>query len=279
MKVNCNTSPYNTLELNQNYSKNSLFFCGSGQLYKYCCIKLEKRKDLITINRHKSTEQYNIDNIFNSMLSYTAQERIPIKNFCKQNGAYLFTSILTIKQCDDLESQLKENQLSLSILNDLYISKIKELGEQKILEIFESKCNEFNYYKSRETIIKESIKSHFLGYYSVSIPTFIIQIESILRELGQLDNQDKFRSTLTDEKIKDEPLYSIKDDIKYYNSYIHKLFEGNKDQKVFNRNTILHGFNIEYHNETNSVLMLLTLFEIGNFTWWDNNLKKFKSFK
>lgn len=265
--------------MKENHPKNSLCHCGSNQLYKFCCIKFEKRTDLININENQSNEKKSIDNAFNLMFSSIAQQRLPLKNYCKENEKYFFSFFLTIEQCDSLEIKLKEKQLTLDILNQFYINKINEFGEQKILEIYESKCKKYHYYKSREVIIKEAIKCHFLGLYSVSIPIFIIQIESILRELGQLDTQDKFRPKITDEEIKDEPLYSIKDDIKYFNFYINKLFEGNKNRNIFNRNTILHGFNLDYYSEINSILMLLTVLEIGSFSWWNENIKNYKTFK
>lgn len=265
--------------MTQKHSKKEPCHCGSGQLYKFCCINIEKREDLLNIKvQGKSDEQQIIDNFFNIALGQMAQQQIGLKNFCKQNDSYFFSFNLTISERDNLEKLLKEKKLTFSHLTNIYTEKIRELGENKILDIISLKSEANKYYKSRFTIIKDAIKSHFLQMYSASIPLFIIQIESILRELGQLDSKDKFKPTLKEGDIKNEPLYPIKDDIKYFNSYIYQLFEGSRDINKFNRNTILHGFNINYFNETNSCLMLLTLLEISSILWWNENIKKFKSF-
>lgn len=259
-------------------SKNSPCPCGSNQLYKFCCIKLETRKDLINTNNHQSKEQELIDKAFNLIFASDAQQKLPLKNYYKENDRYFFSFLLTINECNNLEIKLKNKTLTLDTLDQLYAKKVNELGKQKILDLFKDQCDKYDYYKLREKIINEAIKCHFMGFYSVSIPTFIIQIESILRELGQLDPKNKFTPKINDKKIQNDPLYSVKDDIKYFNGYITKLFEGNKDLKKFNRNTILHGFNLDYFNETNSILMLLTILEIGMFSWWNDNIKNFTPF-
>lgn len=265
--------------MNTHHPKNEPCYCGSGQLYKYCCINIEKRKNLLNIKiENKSDEQLKIDNFFNVALGQMAQQRIGLKNFCKNNDSYFFSFNLTISECDQLENLLKHNKLTFNHLINIYVEKIRKLGQDKILKIISSKSEQNKYYKSRSSIIEDAVKTHYLGFYSASIPLFIILIESILRELGQLDSKDKFKPTLNDDKIKNEPFYEIHDNIKYYNSYIHQLFEGNRNIDKFNRNTILHGFNINYQNEENSCLMLLTLLEISDILWWDDNLSNFKSF-
>lgn len=49
------------------------------------------------------------------------------------------------------------------------------------------------------------------------------------------------------------------------------LVRWEKDSNDFNRNAVLHGANVEYGNEENSLVLILTLLEIRTFLWFEKN--------
>jgi hypothetical protein len=69
----------------------------------------------------------------------------------------------------------------------------------------------------------------------------------------------------------DSPLlFSVGDSVKYFNAFISRLYEGQKNDR-FNRNPVLHGTNLTYDTEEYSLILILSILEIRTFLWFEKN--------
>lgn len=250
-------------------ARNDLCSCGSGQKYKYCCINKKRKEQLIPIGTDPNTgAKVSIDltnDIFNDMALF----EIPLKNFCKDNDLYLFGGTITGEDVNESLRRLKRGVLTRTDLITIYK---KHSPKDTVLNLLKMSILEFDCFKKREQILTEAFQAHFDEKYSISIPTLFAQLEGILRDLGNLTRKEKFRSTIPTDIWDQKLLLWTKDDSERFNAFVHKLFEGSQDA-TFNRNSILHGFNVDYANEQNSLVLILTILEVRNFLWWQSNIE------
>jgi len=246
--------------------------CKSGRKYKYCCIGKDLKQRIIpleiTCEKCGSVSENKLD-VSNDIMNVYATICLPLKNFMKDNNLYFFGYLITLGDMETLNEKLRTSSLKSEDIMNLYKSKAEICNDYLDMAI-----SEMDIFKKREQILKDAFEAHFkLNKYTLSISTLFPLLEGILRDLGGLGNRDKFRSTIPrDDEWTRRYLFSMADDADYFNGFVSRLFEGGKDG--FNRNSILHGFNIEYDSEEHSLLLILCLIEIRSFDWFTKNTKK-----
>ncbi len=259
--------------MNKQIGRNSSCPCGSGLKFKFCCItkQLRERKVNIGQNCDDCNGELYIDftnNIFNALSSQT----LPLKFFCRDNNFYFF-EIVTIGQVEILNAKLRENSLKKQDIIELYkVTLTREIATR----LLHDSTSELEFLKKRSLILNDAFEAHFEGKYTLSITALFPQLEGILREVGNLRNNETFQSNIPTEIWEDRLLFPIKDNAQNFNSFVNKLFEGSKNPADFNRNVILHGFNINYYSEEHSILLILSILEIRLFYWWINKTEDFK---
>ncbi len=254
--------------MNKKIGRNELCPCESGLKYKYCCIRKVLRPVQVPVDAECDTcgHKMTVD-LTNDMLNIFATAELPLKNYCKDNDLYLFGLAVTVGELQGLDEKLKNKTLTKQ---DILETFKKNFKKEPILGLLEIACQELEMFRKRHLILKDAFEAHFEGKYTLSIPTLFAQLEGLLREVGELKNSDNIRPTIPTDIWEKRLLFSVKDDSQNFNGFIHKLFEGSKDADTFNRNPILHGFNVNYHSQEHSMLIMLSILEIRLFYWWQN---------
>lgn len=255
--------------MSKNVGRNDPCPCGSGQKFKYCCTAREPRTRIIKSNvpcNHcgGQTEANLTDNILNL---FSAQF-IKIHNYFKDQELYFFQSCISLSDVIELEKRLIDKTLTKEFVVELYQSK---LTKGVALRLLNDATQLHPAFKNRLYIISDAICAHFQQKYTLSVPVMLVQIEGILREYGELRQSETFKSTIPTEVWNARLMFSLTDNAQYFNSFISRLFEGQQVSSNFNRNTILHGLNVDYASPERSTMLILTLLEIINFIWYDTH--------
>jgi hypothetical protein len=156
-------------------------------------------------------------------------------------------------------------------VNELFL---KVYNREKILDLF-SKWTNMGFLKNRIHILKEGVESHISKKFFSSIPTIMPQIEGIIVEnfqhTGMLksDKLKQYVKTLLD----DEMTLSFDKAIQlfYFNIILGSFTHGDNIESTLSRHAILHGADVSYGTEINSLKCILLLdylvekiYEVGN---------------
>jgi hypothetical protein len=255
----------------QKYPRNQLCHCGSGLKYKYCHIAVDRQERILpVISDPNSGATISVD-LTEDWMNMVSQLDIPLKNFCKDHDFYYF-GLMTVGQSQVLREKLQNNTLTKSDFFEAYkITCVKE----SMLRFLDSCCDELEFIGKRKQILTDAFNAHFEGKYSLSIPTLFTQLEGIIRDYGNIPNRDNVKPVIPTDIWERKLLFHVKDDAMYYNGFIQKLFAGSGNADDFNRNPILHGFNIDYISEEHSLLLILSILEIRMFEWHDKNTEDY----
>jgi hypothetical protein len=251
--------------------RNDPCYCGSGLKYKYCCIyKNPKQRIVISSKKCEHCDSSLTVDLTNDFMNKMASMDMPLKNFCKDNGFYYF-GMMSLQDNLDLTQKLVENKL---LKDDVFKVYFNFATKEKCIKLLESACNDYNEFKLRKPILYDAFECHFDDKYTLSIPTFFFLLEGILRDLGGLSLNDKFKSTIEKETWDKRLLFGMRDNADYFNAYVNNLFKGSCVASDFNRNSILHGMNTGYYTKENSMMLLLTIIEIIIFLNYKNSTKE-----
>lgn len=207
-------------------------------------------------------------NELDNMMKQLSSDLLPLKSYCAKNNLHLFTTFLPLDTSGLLIEKLDNNKLEKLDIVSIYKESVKE---EIVIHILNDWCDKIWAFNKRKSIVIDAVHAHFDSKYTLSIPVFFILIEGILREFGNVNIKEKFRqSTIPrgDEWIKRGLDFYDDDAKKYFRSFIAKLFECGKPPNCYTRHTVLHGLNNNYHSEENSLVLLLTLFEIRLFMFF-----------
>ncbi|MBX7020669.1 hypothetical protein EX238_20685, partial [Providencia rettgeri] len=166
--------------------RNDPCICGSGRKYKYCCKGFEPRNR----NPHNPSELINpegMEKLKGWMNVVSAQEEA-LRCFCKDNGFYYFKA-MSIAENFNIYDKLSINALTK---DDFFVCYKKQTTHEYVVRMFQTAVRQSEAFKKRETILNSAVKSHFDGAYELSIHTFFIIIEGVLRDIGGLDLKQKF---------------------------------------------------------------------------------------
>lgn len=240
--------------------------CGSGKKYKKCCLMYEVKE------RPPLSNQLNLSDEgkkwFGNVMNIISQADEVLRIFCKEEGFYYFRQ-MSINDRDQLFKKFKNDSLTKEDFINVYKDKTTEEYVNRVLLLMY--CDHIEAFKKRKKQLESTCNTYFSGQYDLSIISFFVLIEGILRDIGELNPKDKIRPTVPRVGHEEEGRYQHQDSIGYFNAFITKLFEGAADISEFNRNTILHGFNLDSFNQDNSLILLLTLLEIGDYMFNNDN--------
>jgi hypothetical protein len=243
--------------------------CGSGAKYKYCCIFKEPRSHVVTLDQKCGGCGNHLEvDVGKDWASLMSNAELPLKNFCKDNNFYWFSSAITEGQMLEFSSMLREGRLTIKHLTDTYKSK---LTKENVLGLLEDAEELHPALTSRIPIVRDAVGAHFEGKYSLSVPALFPQIEGFHREYGGLTLKQNFVPTLPKDVWNARFLPGFTDSIHFFNAYLTKLFEGSQPDDSFNRNPILHGANASYASEDWSLILILIVLEIRLFLWFEKN--------
>lgn len=239
--------------------------CGSGKKYKYCCIGREIRPRIVSPTAAPPGVVGTVD-LTDDIMNHVSGFTRTLHYFCRDHGFYLF-GVLTVEMLIDLDNAMKNDVLTKTLIFDLLKSATKR---DAVIGLIEDACDTFDSFGPRRKILLDAIDAHFQGLYTLSVPALFAQLEGTLRKIGALDLKDDLKPTIKrdwDSRL----LFSMTDAAAHFNAFIHQLFEGQKGSNDFNRNAILHGANVEYGTEENSLVLILTLLEIRTYLWFEKN--------
>lgn len=242
--------------------------CNSGLKYKHCCIDRELRPQQLSATAYLGGQAIQVElDATNDLFNRLASEELPLKHFCADNGLYLFGLSLTGGEESGLRELLRQGQLT----REHVLATFRAHCERDfMLGLLEMACAESLYFEARRQVLTDAIEAHFAGKYTLSIPVFFIQLEGLLRDVGQLKPGDSVRGTIREDIWDERLLRPIGDSARFFNGYVHRLFEGSKGvTAALNRNPILHGFQRNYSSADDSMLLLLSILEIRMFLYWE----------
>lgn len=243
--------------------------CGSGQTYKYCCISKELKRRTVKTNEKCADCGTHLEaDLSGDFMNVLASLEIPLKNFCKDNEFYLFGNSIVMSEVIEFNNKLRAGELTKSSIIQAYTNR---LTRETAIGFVEDSVSLHNAFGSRINILRDAINAHFDRKYTLSVPVLFAQIEGLIRETGGLELRDKFRPTVSTEIWNGRYLFGMSDNAQYFNAFITKLFEGQKDDQTFNRNPVLHGMNVTYDSEEWSLILVLTVLEIRQFIWFEKN--------
>ncbi|MCI3942663.1 SEC-C domain-containing protein [Acinetobacter baumannii] len=249
--------------------RNDLCECKSGKKYKKCCLMYEIKDRLPLSNQLNLSDEGK--KFYETIMNQFSQIDELLRIFCKENGFYYFRGMSINDHLQILEKFNNDN-LTKDDFFKVYREKTSlEYVNRILLSLY---CDHIESFKKRKKQLESTCNAYFSGQYDLAIISSFVLIEGILRDIGELNPKDKIKPTVPRIGHEEEGRYHHQDGIGYFNAFITKLFEGAVDVSEFNRNTILHGFNIDSFNQHNSLILLLTLLEIGDYMFNKENYIK-----
>lgn len=242
--------------------------CHSGQKYKHCCINKEIRQRVVPVTQgiHPPGSDRSVDLTDDWMNLASTLDR-SLHYFCKDNGIFFFSSAVTVGKTQELTAALSAGTLTKMALIGHYIEITKE---EHVVAWIEDACTNFPSFSSRREILLDAVSAHYEGRYTLSVPVLFAQLEGVLRSIGKIDPRDDLRA-----KIKRDwdsrMLFGMSESAGMLNAFLSRLYEGNRGANEFNRNPILHGANVTYNTQENSLILILTLLEIRTFLWFEKH--------
>ncbi len=170
---------------------------------------------------------------------------------------FSYEKILEICEKADALSQQEVDEVICG-----YYRKSKYISLDQLTE----KWFNLYYFKRMEHLIEDAYYAHATGKYTLSIPVWYIVIEGVLREFYKDNYQLKyhwFGNLKSDLKSKVELLENYF--LNYAIKQIDYFFADSDNRKSYNdieRNNILHGRELNYGTEVNSIKLILFLDEI-----------------
>ena len=163
---------------------------------------------------------------------------------------------------------LQEDKLEHSVFIDAY----RRFATREVVEaLLQDACENLEPFAGRIEILMDAIAVHFEKRYSASVPVLFAQMEGVLRKIGGLEHGETLRPTIPRDIWGNRLLFSVGDNASDFNAFISGLYKG--QETGFNRNAVLHGFNLDYQTEENSLTLLLCLLEIRTFLWFERSTK------
>lgn len=165
----------------------------------------------------------------------------------------IFLPIDVMRQLYEMHKMGKDNEVKQLLIraskNNGYLDQFTE--EMKISSLF----------KPRIAIIQDAINAHKTGRYSLSIPVFLAQIEGILWDIAEKENiargtkitkksGKKVEVTSAKQLVKDTRLRDLMSET-VANYFLNEVYIENF------RHGVLHGRNVDYDKEENSMNLLL----------------------
>lgn len=242
--------------------------CNSGRKYKYCCINKEIRQRIVPATKgiHGPNSPETID-LTNDWMNFASGLDRSLHYFCKDNGIYFFSSVVTVGKMEELTAALSAGMLTKTAMIEHYIEVTKE---ELVVAWIEDACGNFPSFGPRRKILLDAVSAHYEGRYTLSVPVLFAQLEGVLRTIGKIDPRDDFKATIKrdwDSRM----LFGMSESASMLNAFLSRLYEGRRGVDEFNRNPVLHGANVTYNTEENSLILILTLLEIRNFLWFEKN--------
>lgn len=243
--------------------------CGLGNKYKYCCMakSLKPRKVVSAVKCGDCGSRLEGD-IGGDFLNVLASAELPLKNFCKDNDFYFFSTIVTMGAAQNWRELLQQGKLTKQAIIDFYKSK---LTQDISLTWIDDAAELHPAFSSRKRFLVDAVKTHFDGKYTLSVPVLFAHIEGLVRDIGGLDLRAKFKPTVPTDIWNNRFLFGVGDSVEYFNAFVSRLFEGGKEDVAFNRNPVLHGMNVSYDSEEWSILLVLVVLELRLFIWFEKN--------
>lgn len=244
--------------------------CGSGAKYKFCCIGNERIPRLVTIDptARRPHAPKTVD-LTDDLMNVVSGMNRPLHYFCKEQGLFLASSVVTVGQTLGFTELLKAGLLTKEALLDAY-----RTGATRAVALgwIEDACASFPSFSPRRQILLDAANAHFDGSYTLSVPVFFTLIEGILRDIGSLEPRSDLKPTIKRD-WDSRTLFGLSEGAGHFNAFLHRLFEGRQQSGGLNRNPVLHGGDITYPTVENSLILLLVILEIRTFLWFEHNTR------
>lgn len=244
--------------------------CGSGKKYKRCCIAKEKKQRVISTDESCPSCGEGLvidltDNPFFQLLNY----QTPLRLFLKENDLYLF-GICRGRDEQEMISRLEAGTLTVEWVLDLYRRGVTREFTTSLVTRW---CDLYPVFEKRREHILQVVDAHYEGKFHLAVTSLFPIIEGILRDVGGVGRKEDFRASLPLEGWDRKLAFEIRDHAAEFNTFINKLFKGDAADDQLHRNPVLHGANVLPGTEHHSLLLLLTLLEIGFFCFYLKELK------
>ena len=200
--------------------------------------------------------------MFNKVMHQHANSKVPLHEFCIDNGIYYFACHSLAQDLEINEKFYEDQSLTKEYLIACWS---KQNGQEYYERMLRNDKNSNGLLSKRFSSVNDLIDAHFNKKYSLAIPAAFTIIEGIFREYGQVsfDKSDKPNYRMNEEQIKGKMLYSDEDSIKYFTKFLNKIMSGKAGKDEFHRNTVMHGVNTQFATKENSLILLMSIFEFS----------------
>jgi hypothetical protein len=206
------------------------------------------------------------------------QEGKSIGNFEQINKEYKLFSIMLAD-----EGWYMDYDLAVKTLSGLYLHQVvnnSKVLDEYMINFYKKKLSSIvsffkNQYLARFPILEKSFKAHRKGYYELSIPVFLTQVEGLFFDLTQKEIFSKGRGKKKDNTAKEwlnskenndlDFRIAILEPLKENDNLSANFTEADNFPNALNRNKILHGRDLNYYSELNSYKAISLLLYIGTF--------------
>lgn len=190
--------------------------------------------------------------------------------------------------------QLAEQEMEITIkeIEQVFVDYCSadnhEILKRMVLSWFDSP-----FFDKRKVIIEDALDAHISGKFTLSIPTLLPQVEGILssktnrtagsvgRLLKNAIEHNSLGETRTFDTLEDDLLIALATDPFLFKGHIGEFFSSEKyaewlmrqgiENTPLNRDAMLHGIQIDYATEINS---LRVFFLLDSIYWIDNEMLK-----
>jgi len=180
-------------------------------------------------------------------------------------------------------------ELALETLSDLYIDQVfndSDVLDEYMIKFYRDKIKDIidnfkTIQNKRYPIIEKAFIAHDMGYYELSIPVFLAQIEGVFFDLtkkdlfsqGRRNNKENTAGNWIDLKSSSDIDNNLQfrltllGSLKNNENITANFTESNDFPNALNRNKILHGRELNYSSELNSFKAISLLSFIGTIVY------------
>ena len=247
--------------------RNQHCHCGSQKKYKNCHLAFDRETPKTPDGKGFSMNSERLE-LFNKLMCFHANSKIPLHEFCLDNGIYYFASHSRVQDLEIKKRFYETENLTKEYLFECWSEKN---GQEYYERMLRNDQNNNGLLSKRSSNVSELISAHFNGLYSLSIPAAFTIIEGIFREYGQVSfsKNDKANYRMDESRLKGKMLYGDEDSIRYFTKFLNKIMSGKANENEFHRNSVMHGVNTEFATKENSLLLLMSMFEFSRISSLD----------
>lgn len=187
----------------------------------------------------------------------------------EKNGKYAWPIHGNLTPAEAVYIQSLYNKKSAEARDEIDDYMLRKYDKQ-LLERIVKNWERKKWLASRMPILRQAVEAHLEGKYWVAIPAILPQVEGIIVEGYGHDGMVPFNTVITylDELLSTDDRRSIRKMLnKRVNQFINKVLFRHNYKALLNRHAILHGWDIDYGTQVNSLKAILLFDQLSNLIY------------